>query len=190
VSFVVGLGRPHWAFSLVIVLGIIAVNVLNLYGMFMSATTTLTALRPMRMRGGVRIGFLLTAAVIGTVVALAASADFLQNFENFILFLAYFLIPWTAINLVDFYFVRRERYDIEAIFRPDGVYGGVNWRTIGAYAIGVAVEVPFVSTTFYTGPLVEHLGGADVSWVIGLIVASTLSYVWTPREVRVAAEAA
>ncbi|MEV5705678.1 cytosine permease [Actinoallomurus sp. NPDC052274] len=178
VSFVVGLGGPHWAFSLIIVLGIIAVNVLNLYGMFMSATTTLTALRPMRMNGGVRLGFIIVAALVGTVVALAASADFLHNFENFILFLAYFLIPWTAINLVDFYFVRKERYDIDAIFRPDGVYGGVNWRTIGAYAIGVLVEVPFVSSTFYTGPFVKHLGGADISWIIGLVVASVLYYVW------------
>jgi NCS1 family nucleobase:cation symporter-1 len=75
--------------------------------------------------------------------------------------------------------LRRGHYD----------YGGVNWRTIGAYAIGVAVEVPFVSTTFYTGPLVERLGGADVSWVIGLVVASALYYLWTPREVRLAAEA-
>jgi nucleobase:cation symporter-1, NCS1 family len=178
VSFVVALSRPHWVFSLVIVLGIIAVNVLNLYGMFMSATTTFTALRPTRMHGGIRLLFIVAAAVVGTVVALAASADFLENFENFILFLAYFLIPWTAINLVDFYFVRRERYDIDAIFRPDGVYGRINWRTIGAYAAGVAVEVPFVNATFYTGPFVERLGGADISWVIGLVVASALYYAW------------
>jgi NCS1 family nucleobase:cation symporter-1 len=184
VSFVVGLGRPHWVFSLIIVLGIIAVNVLNLYGMFMSATTTFTALRPTRVRGGFRLVLIVAAAVIGTVVALAASADFLQNFEDFILFLAYFLIPWTAINLVDFYFVRKERYDIDAIFRPDGVYGAVNWRTIGAYAAGVAVEVPFVNATFYTGPFVAHLGGADISWVIGLVVASALYYLWMRPEAR------
>ncbi len=190
VSFVVGLGSPHWPFSLVIVLGIVAVNVLNLYGMFMSATTTITALRPARVSGALRLGFVVAAAVVGTAVALAASADFLENFENFILFLAYFLIPWTAINLVDFYLVRKERYDIDAIFRPDGVYGGVNWRTIGAYLIGIVVEVPFVSTTFYTGPLVKHLGGADISWIIGLIVASVLYYAWSGPAARLAARAA
>lgn len=188
VSFVVGLADPHWAFSLIIVLGIVAVNVLNLYGMFMSATTTLTALRPMRMNTGVRLAFVLIAAVVGTVVALAASADFLENFENFILFLAYFLIPWTAINLIDFYFVRKERYDIDAIFRPDGVYGGFNWRTIGAYVIGVLVEIPFVSSTFFTGPFVKHLGGADISWIIGLVVASALYYLWMAPVARRAAD--
>lgn len=174
VSFVVGLADPHWVFSLIIVLGIVAVNVLNLYGMFMSATTTLTALRPLRMNGAVRLAFIVAAAVVGTVVALAASDNFLDNFKDFILFLAYFLIPWTAINLADFYFVRKERYDIDAIFRPDGIYGAINLRTFAAYVIGVLVEVPFVSSTFYTGPMVAHLGGADISWILGLIVAAAL----------------
>jgi nucleobase:cation symporter-1, NCS1 family len=179
VSFVVGLAGPHWMFSLIIALGIIAVNVLNLYGMFMSATTTLTALRPARVHGPVRLVSIVAAAVIGTVIALAASAHFLENFENFILFLAYFLIPWTAINLVDFYFIRRERYDIDAIFRPDGVYGRFNLRALGAYAAGIAVEVPFVNATFYTGPFVAHLAGADISWIIGLLVSASLYYAWS-----------
>ena len=176
VSFVVGLGPSGtgWLFSLIIVLGIIAVNVLNLYGMFMCVTTTLTALLPIKVRGGVRIGFVLGSAVVGTVIALAGTANFLSNFENFILFLAYFLIPWTAINLADFYLVRKEQYDIAAIFDPKGVYGGVNWRAAGAYAIAVLAEIPFMSTTFYTGALVGDLGGADVSWLIGLVLAAVL----------------
>src|SRR5215472_6821695 len=117
-AFVTGLGRSGtaWLFSLVVVLGIIAVNVLNLYGMFMVATTTTTALRPVQVRQSTRLIFVLASAVVGTVVAIAASANFLINFENFILFLAYFLIPWTAINLVDFYLVGKEQYDIDAIF--------------------------------------------------------------------------
>jgi nucleobase:cation symporter-1, NCS1 family len=177
-SFVAGLGGSgtHWLFSLIIVLGIIAVNVLNLYGMFMCATTTITALSPLQVRSGVRLLFVLASAVIGTVIAIAATANFLDNFENFILFLAYFLIPWTAINLVDFYLIRKERYDIDAIFDPDGIYGKFNLRAIAAYVIGIAVEIPFMSTTFYTGPLVSHLGGADISWIIGLIVASGIYY--------------
>jgi NCS1 family nucleobase:cation symporter-1 len=91
--------------------------------------------------------------------------------------LAYFLIPWTAINLTDFYFVRKEQYDIDSIFTPDGIYGRLDWRTMAAYLIAIGVEVPFMSTTFYTGPMVSHLGGGDISWILGLIVASGLYYV-------------
>jgi nucleobase:cation symporter-1, NCS1 family len=185
-SFVTGLGTSGtvWLFSLVIVLGIIAVNVLNLYGMFMVATTTITALGRVQIRQSTRMIFVLASAVVGTVVAIAATSSFLSSFQNFILFLAYFLIPWTAINLVDFYLVRKEQYDIDAIFDRDGVYGRFNLRAIFSYLIGIAVEVPFMSTTFYTGPMVAHLGGADISWIIGLIVASGLYYLSMRQVVR------
>jgi NCS1 family nucleobase:cation symporter-1 len=177
-AFIAGLGGSgtHWLISLIIVLGIVAVNVLNLYGMFMCVTTTLTALRPVQIRQGVRLVFVVASAVVGTVIAIAATSDFLANFQNFILFLAYFLIPWTAINLVDFYFLRKEKYDIASIFRPDGIYGRFNVRAIVAYVVGVLVEIPFMNTTFYTGPMVRHLGGADISWLLGLAVASGLYY--------------
>jgi NCS1 family nucleobase:cation symporter-1 len=34
-----------------------------------------------------------------------------------------------------------------------------------------------MNTTFYAGPMVSHLGGGDISWILGLIVASVLYYV-------------
>jgi NCS1 family nucleobase:cation symporter-1 len=176
VSYVVGLapGSLSGLFYLVVILGALAVNVLNLYGAFMSTTTTLSALLRLRVRSGLRAGFILGAAAAGTALALAGSENFLDNFENFILLLSYFLVPWTAINLVDFYLIRRERYDVAAMFDPNGRYGRVNWRTLSAYVLGVAVEVPFVSTAFYTGPMVERLGGADISWLLGLLVSAAL----------------
>jgi NCS1 family nucleobase:cation symporter-1 len=180
VGFVVGLapGGTSGLFYLVILLGVIAINVLNLYGAFMSTTTTVTALARFRVRSGARLGFVAAAAVAGTVIAVAGRTNFVGNYENFILFLAYFLIPWTAINLVDFYFVRHQQFDIDAIFDPNGRYGRVSWRAMIAYLLGVAVEVPFMSTTFYTGPLVSHLGGADISWIIGLVVSSVAYFIF------------
>lgn len=176
VSFIVGQAASgtHWLFVIIIVLGVIAADVLNLYGIFMSSTTTITAFRPLRIERGARLGFVLGGAVVGTVVAIVGRTNFITNFENFILFLAYFLIPWTAINLADFYLVRREHYDIAAIFNPRGIYGLVSWRTMITYLVAIAAEVPFISTSFYTGPMVGDLGGADISWIIGLVVAVVL----------------
>jgi len=34
-----------------------------------------------------------------------------------------------------------------------------------------------MNTTFYVGPMVSHLGGGDISWILGLIVATVLYYV-------------
>jgi hypothetical protein len=68
------------------------------------------------------------------------------------------------------------------------LYGGWIWQTIVAYLVGVAVEVPFIDQEWYTGPLVKHLGGADISWIIGLVVPIVL-YValcrfWPPAGVQ------
>jgi nucleobase:cation symporter-1, NCS1 family len=183
-AFIVDLapGIIHPVVSGVIVFGVVAANVLNLYGIFMSATTTLTAIKPFPVTGTVRAAMTVVLAVIGTAIGILGQGNFVHNLTNFILFLAYFLIPWTAINLADFYWVRKERYDLKAIFDPAGLYGSVNWRTMVAYLVAVAAEIPFMSTDFYTGGLVDRLGGADIAWIVGLVVAAAL-YVTLMRPV-------
>ena len=44
------------------------------------------------------------------------------------------------------------------------------------YLIGIMVQLPFLATSFYTGPLVEPLGGVDISWIVGLLVPALLYY--------------
>ena len=40
------------------------------------------------------------------------------NFNNFLLLVLYLFVPWTAVNLVDYYIVRRGHYAIAEIFDP------------------------------------------------------------------------
>ncbi len=169
---------------LIIVLGIIGVNVLNLYGAFMSITTCTQAIIDIKVTRGKRFMFVTLMALIGTVLAIAGEGNFLENFTNFILFLAYFLIPWTSINLVDFYFVRNGKYSVADIFKLDGIYGRFNWLTLLVYAIGILVEIPFMNTTFYVGPLAKAMGGADISWIIGLAISAPLYYLVTKGKVE------
>ncbi len=68
-------------------------------------------------------------------------------------------------------------------FRTDGVYGAVNWKTLAIYILTILVEIPFVNTTLYVGPIATFLGGADIAWIIGLIVASVVYYVWVGRPI-------
>jgi NCS1 family nucleobase:cation symporter-1 len=177
-----GIGGP--VISGVLVFGVMAANVLNLYGIFMSVTTTLTAIKPFPVTRPVRAVMTVILSAIGTSVGILGQGDFVHNLVNFILFLSYFLIPWTAINLADFYWVRQERYDLKAIFDPNGQYGSVNWRTMIAYLVAVAAEIPFMSTTFYTGGLVDRLGGADIAWIVGLVIAAALYVVLMRPVVR------
>lgn len=102
--------------------------------------------------------------------------SFLHDFSAFILFLLAFFTPWSAINLVDFYLISKERYDVPALSNPNGRYGRWNLRGILVYAFGVVIQLPFIATSFYTGPLVEHLGGTDISWIIGLTLPALVYY--------------
>ena len=83
------------------------------------------------------------------------------------------LIPWCVINLLDFYVINKQHYDIDAIFSADGGrYGLVNRRALLVYFGGVLVQVPFVENAFYTGPWAHLIPGADISWMISLVVTS------------------
>jgi len=114
---------------------------------------------------------------ICVVGAIAYQSTFLTSYYNFILFLLYLLVPWTSINLVDFYLVRHGQYDVPSFFRQDGgQYGRFQWQTVVIYLIGFAVEIPFINTTFYEGSVAKALNGTDLSWLVGLAVTVPLYY--------------
>jgi NCS1 family nucleobase:cation symporter-1 len=113
---------------------------------------------------------------VSALLALTGRHSFLKAFEAFILCLLAVFTPWSAINLIDYYGFTRSRYDVPALSDPDGRYGRWNMTGIVIYLIGILVQIPFLSTAFYTGPLVEPLGGVDISWIVGLLVPGGLYY--------------
>lgn len=151
-----------------IVLGVVATNVFNLYGAFMSLTTIVDTFRRVRTTLSARAVLFLIVFLVATLVAVLASSNFMSFFENLLLVLGYMLFPWTAINLVDFFFVRKGRYVVKDIFDPNGRYGRFNLRALAAYAVTIVVEIPFMSTAFFTGFLYEAVGSIDFAWIIAL----------------------
>ena len=113
VAYVVGLGGEALVLPLLfaIALGKFTVNVLNIYGGYMTVATTLTAFtRRIALSPAARIGYIALVGVAGGAIAVLGRGDFLSNFVLFLHFLLYFLTPWSAINLVDFYWLRKEDY--------------------------------------------------------------------------------
>ena len=108
----------------------------------------------------------------GVVTACLGYRSFVTNLTNFLDVLLVIFIPWSAVNLADYFLVRRGRYDVASFFTADGAYGRFAWRGLLAYAAGLAAEWPFVSQPDYTGPLVRTLGGADISWLVGWFAAA------------------
>ena len=173
----------------VIVVGKLTVNCLNAYGGFMCLLTTVTSFtRAARVSKAGRVAFIGGFLLVSVLIALLASANFLNYFRQFILALLLVFTPWSAINLVDFYLVSRERVDIPALYDPDGRYGRWNGVALVTYAIGIVVQVPFMAQALYTGPIAEALDGADVSWLVGLAVTAAIYYPLAKRTMRPPAE--
>lgn len=159
-------------------LGIAATNAMNLYCGTLSAITVGQTLIPRWSAGAAaRAVTALVLFSISIALAILGKDDFMVNYTNFILLLLYVLVPWTAINLVDYYLVAHGKYDVQSFFRRDGgIYGYVNWTAVTCYILGVVVQVPFMSTALYTGSVAEAMGGADISWIVGLAVISPIYY--------------
>jgi nucleobase:cation symporter-1, NCS1 family len=117
------------------------------------------------------VGVLLISGV-ALLLALLGWQSFVTTFSNFLDVLLFVFVPWSLINLVDFYVVQRERYDVASFYTPRGIYGGWRWVAVIPYLVAVGVELLFVDQTDLKGPLVNALGGADISWIVGGVVAA------------------
>jgi purine-cytosine permease-like protein len=168
-------------------LGLLTISALNFYGASLTLLSVADSLKPVKCTVANRLKSLAVAAVIAVVIALESSGDFSKRFNDLLSVLLYLFTPWTAINLVDFYWVRKGHYSIREIFNPRGVYGRWNWRGLLAYGIGFVVMIPFFSCGLYVGPIAQVLGGADVAMAIGLPVAAIV-YVRLYRSVDLRTE--
>lgn len=166
------------AVLIVFSIGIASANAMNLYCGVLSVLTfgqtLFPAWQPKAVARAVIAVILFGLAMLG---ALLGKDSFLANYTDFILLLLYVLVPWTAINLVDYYLLRHGQYDVASFFRQDGgVYGRVNGAAVQCYVIGILVQLPFVVSPLYTGPAARAMGGLDVSWIVGLVVTGPVYY--------------
>ena len=86
----------------------------------------------------------------------------------------YLLAPWTAVNLTDYFFVRRGHYAIADLFTPNGIYGAWSWRGMTAFIAGVLAEIPFVVLPFFVGPAAKAMGEVDIAFIVGLLVSGVV----------------
>ena len=173
---------------LISTVALITIMGVNAYGAMLTSVSGIDAFKPIKATVKPRVVGLVVIGVIAVAIALLIPNNYLNSFNGFVLLMLYFLIPWTAVNLVDFYFVRHGKYAITEILNTKGIYGRWAWRGLVAYTIGFVVMIPFFSLPFYEGPVARALGGADISFVFGLVVSGGLYYIFS-RSIDAAAEA-
>lgn len=169
--------------------GLVTVITINIYAASLELITMLDSFRAVRPTRRLRVISCSVVAAAGLLGAMLSTGEFLSNFGSFLVVLLYLLVPWTSVNLVDYYFVRRGHYAVREIFVPGGVYGTWGWRGLVAYLVGIAAMVPFVVTVWFTGPVASAMGDVDVALFVGL-VASALAYAVMARSLDLDAEVA
>jgi purine-cytosine permease-like protein len=150
---------------------------MNAYGAMLTVLTGIDSIVPIRPNRVWRVVTIVALAVLWYGIAEGVSTNNVTTVLDSLTLMLYLLVPWTALNLVDYFFVRRGHYAIMDIFRPDGVYGAWGWRGLVAYFVGFVCEIPFmviypIAGHSYTGWFPRHHGdGVDYAWLVGLVVS-------------------
>ena len=141
--------------------GTVAVNAMNDY----TGSLSLQA-------AGIRIPRPISAAIVAVLSFLATlylyANDFSGTVENYLLVITYWIGPWAAIVLIDWR-SRGGRFSPGNVVRFSALPSGRN--ALVALVVGFVASVPFMNQTLYTGPAATALGGADIAYVVGFIVA-------------------
>ncbi|WP_210712905.1 cytosine permease [Pseudomonas sp. MWU349] len=164
---------------LIAVPALVGIMAVNCYGAMLTGISAIDGFKSIQPTLKSRVTGILLVAVVIFLIAMNIPESYLGSFNTFVLLMLYFLVPWTAVNLADFYLVRKGHYAISHIFNPAGIYG--RWSSAGllAYFLGLLAMVPFMSLSFFQGPLSQALGGADIAFVVGLAVAALVYWALT-----------
>lgn len=133
---------------------------------------------------GVRVSRVATIVITGAIAtaiaawALFVAPDFLDALSASLELAVSVLGPLVAVYAVDI-LLRRNRYDGAAL--ADERRGGPYWYRHGVFWPGVVAMVGasttavlMANTTLYVGPIALALGGADLSAIVGPILAAAL----------------
>lgn len=190
-SMIPGLGN---VLVLVSVAGFLPIIALNTYSAMLTLLTGVDSIKKITPTPRARVLSVLAISSIVLTCVLSIKGDGVALLNTFLVLLLYFLVPWTAVNLVDYFFVRKGRYAIPHFFTPKGLYGAWQFRGIASYLIGFAAMVPFfyifdasAGKEVFVGPMARLLSGVDISWLVGLLV-SGLSYWILSRSLDLAHE--
>ncbi|WP_018980778.1 purine-cytosine permease family protein [Saccharibacter floricola] len=165
---------------LILALAIPLANAMSVYCGALCSLTLVQTLRP-HWHFGFVARLNATVLLLGAALwmSLGMAGDFFKAYTAFLDILMAVLVPWTAINLTDYYLLKQGDYDVKAFFAADGgPYGLLNGRAVVSYVIGVLVEIPFLKTGPYTGFLVSAVHGIDVSWIVSLGVTTGVYGLW------------
>ncbi|AXK39493.1 purine-cytosine permease family protein [Crenobacter cavernae] len=168
----------------VTIIAFLPVIAMNIYSAKLTAITGVDSFRKVKPTPKVRVWAILFVVFLqlGVAMSIYTSGSGLSVLNIYLVVMLYFLVPWTAVNLTDYFFVRKGRYAIPHFFLPhDNLYGHWGCRGLLAYLIGFVTMIPFFTIfngpkEVYVGPLARMIGSVDLAWLVGLVVSGLAYY--------------
>ena len=175
------------AVVVVTILAFLPVIAMNIYSAKLTTLTCVDSIKHIEPTRKARILAILFVILLqlGVALSIQSSGKGLSVLGIYLVVMLYFLVPWTSVNLTDYFFVRKGRYAIPHFFMPhNNIYGSWGVRGIISYAVGFVSMIPFFyiydgveQREVYVGPLAKALGSIDIAWLVGLIVSGLVYYV-------------
>jgi NCS1 family nucleobase:cation symporter-1 len=173
---------PHWLF-VVYIFAVIGGSLANNIPTYYSSGLSLQAIG-LKLHRNVATGL---DVVVSTTIALYILfvQDFSTALDNFIALLVVWVGPFGGVWICDGY-LRRGKFDFHAIHGKGGAAGRYwGWRGVNppgciALLVGMTAAAMTMKSPLYVGPIATALGGADLSWMVGL-AASALIYAGLTR---------
>jgi NCS1 nucleoside transporter family len=158
---------------LLVLHGPIATNILNVYSAALAALSM-----------GVRLSRTALALIVGVASYLVTiyfvfEPSFAKAFDNWMISLLLWMSPWAGVVMADFFVLRRGEIQVAELYKTPGAsaYGDINWAGIAAFLAGLIAGwsledglVPALQGLIS----INLLGGADLSWLAGILVAGGL----------------
>ena len=164
---------------LMVLHGPIATNILNVY------SATLAALS-MNIRAS-RTALALVVGIAGYLVTIyfIFAPSFAKAFDNWMISLLMWMSPWAGVVMADFFIKRKSQIDVAELYSsPEtSAYGDINWGGMIAFFAGLVAgwSVQDGLVPALQGPMSGLLGGADLSWLFGIVVAGAVYLVLGAR---------
>ena len=168
---------PTWLRDLTllaIVIGGIAANALNIYSGAISFTASGFKLPLAARRAIVALGF----GAIGFFVGWAGLHNAGEDYNNFLLIIAYWIAPWLAVMFCDMYLRRRQ--DPAQIERLLFNRKYTNWAGPVAMLAGAGISIwLFSNQTKYIGLVPTHAPDTgDLTFEVGFVLTAVIYLAW------------
>jgi NCS1 nucleoside transporter family len=157
---------------LMVLHGPIATNILNVYSAALAALSMDVRLS--------RTALALIAGIVGYLVTIyfIFAPSFAKAFDNWMVSLLLWMSPWAGVVMADFFVKRKSQINVPELYTsPEtSVYGDINWGGIIAFLAGLVAgwSVQDGLVPALQGPISGLLGGADFSWLFGIVVSGVV----------------